>query len=126
MHNESVDKCVNYVNPLLCFVYIHMIKEQQTKVINIKCYHDNLHACKDINHEYPKSSFFYATCRSAISWVFPVTQSMYFRLKDAHFQLHKFGLLISFLHEECDGLIFSVYAVKNNGKFSYYVLGNFS
>ena len=37
---------------------MYIIKEQQTGVINIKCYHDKLHACKGINHRYLKSSFF--------------------------------------------------------------------
>ena len=35
-----------------------MIKKQQTEAINIKSYHDNLHACKGMKHEYPKSLFF--------------------------------------------------------------------
>ena len=39
------------MNPLLCFVYMYIIKEQETEVINIKCYHDNLHACKGMNYE---------------------------------------------------------------------------
>ena len=30
----------------IVFLYMYIIKEQQTEVINTKCYHDNLHACK--------------------------------------------------------------------------------
>ena len=36
------------MNPLLCFVYMYIIKEQQTEIIKIKYYHDNLHVCKGI------------------------------------------------------------------------------
>ena len=43
---------------LLCFVYMYIIKEQQAKVVNVKFCHNNLLACKGINREYPKSSFF--------------------------------------------------------------------
>ena len=67
-----MNKIIKYESTIVFCIHVYVIKEQQTEVINIKCYHDNLHACKGINHEYPKSSFFYATCRSAISWEVPV------------------------------------------------------
>ena len=31
------------MNRLFCIAYMYIIEEQQTEVINIKCYHDNLH-----------------------------------------------------------------------------------
>ena len=37
---------------------MNIIKEQQTEVINIKCYHDNLHAYKRINQPCPTKAFF--------------------------------------------------------------------
>ena len=46
IHDENkVIMFVDYVNALLRFVYMYIIKEEQTGVINIKCYHSNLHAC---------------------------------------------------------------------------------
>ena len=66
---------------------MYIIKEQQTKVINIKCFYDNLHAFKGMNHEYPEVSFFYTTCKSSTSWEVSVL-NQYTSEKDAHVQLH--------------------------------------
>ena len=69
-------------------IHVYIIKEQQTEVINIKCYHDNLYSCKGINHEYPKSSFFLHYLQERHLLSSSRNQSMYLRQKDAHFQLH--------------------------------------
>ena len=63
---------------------MHIIKEQQTEVINTKCYHDNLHACKDMNHDQPEFIFLRYLQEPHLLGSSSI-QSMYFRQKDAHF-----------------------------------------
>ena len=49
---------------------------------------------------YTKSSFFLRYLQERHLFGSSRTQSMYFRQKEAHFQLHLFGFLISSLHGE--------------------------
>ena len=83
---------------------MYIVKIQQTEVINIKCYHDNLHTCKRINHEYPKISFFYVTFRMRHLSGSSSTQSMYYRQK-----MHIFSYIS----------LFSLCLFSMNTMFSY-------